>query len=324
LQPAERVARPACDGLAARSLVMASSVARLNRAELAGGGGGGASWHHDFRDTAWVYVGGLSGELCEGDVLCVLSQFGEVEDFHLVRDGVTGESKGFAYLKYEDWRSTVLAVDNLNGARLLGNALRVSHTRYERPKKKKAEEDAMTEEDLRAAMAPGHAYVGVELENEYSLENGYDVFAERRKVAASAAAEGPAPGFLKRPRTAMDALRSGPGSDEDDDDKARKARKGNKSGKRGKGSKGSKADKADKAEKEAAETTGGQVARRDKKRKREKESKRSRDTSGNEAERPRKSEMRAPAPPSVETDAERRRRLAALSAMPAAAWDAAL
>lgn len=313
------------DGLAGRSLVMSSSVARLNRAELAGGGGGGASWHHDFRDTAWVYVGGLSGELCEGDVLCVLSQFGEVEDLHLLRDGVTGESKGFAYLKYEDWRSTVLAVDNLNGARLLGNALRVSHTRYERPKKKKAEEDAMTEEDLRAAMAPGHAYVGVELENEYSLENGFDVFAERRKVAASASAEGPAPGFLKRPRTAMDALRSGPGSDEDDDDKARKARKGSKNGKRGKSSKGSKADKAGK---EAAETTGGQVAKRDKKSKREKESKSNsknkRDASGSKAERPRESEMRAPAPPPVETDAERRHRLAALSALPAAAWDAAL
>ncbi len=299
---------------------MSSSVARLNRAELAGGGGGGASWHQDFRDTAWVYVGGLSGELCEGDVLCVLSQFGEVEDLHLVRDGVSGESKAFAYLKYEDWRSTVLAVDNLNGARLLGNALRVSHTRYERTKKKKAEEDAMTEEDLRAAMAPGHAYVGVELENEYSLENGYDVFAERRMVAASASAEGPAPGFLKRPRTAMDALRSGPGSDEDDDDKARKARKSSKSGKSSKSSKGSEADKAGKAH----------LAKNDKKRKREKESKNGkkkknnkRDTSGSKATS-RESETRAQVPPPIETDAERRRRLASLSAMPAAAWDATL
>ncbi len=303
-------------------------MARLNRAELRGGGDGSASWHHDFRDTAWVYVGGLSGELCEGDVLCVLSQFGEVEDFHLVRDAVTGESKGFAYLKYEDWRSTVLAVDNFNGARLLGNTLRVSHTRYERPKKKKAEEDAMTEEDLRAAMAPGHAYVGVELENEYSLENGYDVFAERRKVAASASAEGPAPGFLKRPRTAMDALRRGPGSDDSDSQSSsvRKSRKSKKSGKRGnsdktgksgesskksKSSKSSKADK-DKGGKAVAEMRGKE-AKGDKKKKP--------DTRKFESH---ESEVRVPAPPPVETDVERRRRLAALSAMPAAAWDAAL
>jgi RNA-binding motif X-linked protein 2 len=307
---------------------MSSSVAKLNRAELQGGGGGNASWHHDFRDTAWVYVGGLSGELCEGDVLCVLSQFGEVEDFHLVRDAVSGESKGFAYLKYEDWRSTVLAVDNFNGARLLGNTLRINHTRYERPKKKKAEEEAMTEEDLRAAMAPGHAYVGVELENEYSLENGYDVFAERRKVAASASAEGPVPGFLKRPRTAMDALRRGPGSDDSDSQSSsvRKARKSKKSGKRGnsdktgtrvksekagkkgESSKSSKADK-DKGGKTVAEMRGKE-AKGDKKK--------NRDT-----RKSHQSEVRAPAPPPVETDVERRRRLAALSAMPAAAWDAA-
>ena len=33
----------------------------------------------------------------------------------MVRDKETGKSKGFAFLAYEDQRSTVLAVDNLNG-----------------------------------------------------------------------------------------------------------------------------------------------------------------------------------------------------------------
>lgn len=43
------------------------------------------------------------------------------------RDKATGKRRGFAFLMYEDQRSTVLAIDNLNGAELLGRTLRVDH-----------------------------------------------------------------------------------------------------------------------------------------------------------------------------------------------------
>jgi RNA-binding motif X-linked protein 2 len=53
-----------------------------------------------------------------------------------VRDKETGKSKGFAFLKYEDQRSTDLAVDNLGGAVVQGaqgsRTLRVDHTRYKK------------------------------------------------------------------------------------------------------------------------------------------------------------------------------------------------
>ena len=42
-------------------------------------------------------------------------RWGEVEDINLVRDKETGKSKGFGFLRYEDWLSCVLAVDNFNG-----------------------------------------------------------------------------------------------------------------------------------------------------------------------------------------------------------------
>jgi hypothetical protein len=32
------------------------------------------SWHHVYRDSAWIYVGGLDFQLTEGDVICVFSQ----------------------------------------------------------------------------------------------------------------------------------------------------------------------------------------------------------------------------------------------------------
>lgn len=46
----------------------------------------------------------------------LFSRYGEIIHVELIRDQKTGKSKGFAFLQYEDQRSTVLAVDNLNGA----------------------------------------------------------------------------------------------------------------------------------------------------------------------------------------------------------------
>lgn len=56
---------------------------------------------------------------------------------NMPRDKETGKPRGFAFLMYEDQRSTVLAVDNLNGAQVLGKTLRVDHVKnYKQPKSK--------------------------------------------------------------------------------------------------------------------------------------------------------------------------------------------
>ena len=78
-------------------------------------------------DSAYVFIGGLSYDLTEGDVLTILSQFGEIVDINLPRDKATGKTKGFGFVMYEDQRSTVLAVDNMNGAQVLGRTIRVGH-----------------------------------------------------------------------------------------------------------------------------------------------------------------------------------------------------
>lgn len=48
-------------------------------------------------------------------VVTVSCRYGEVVNINLVRDKTAGKSKGFCFLCYEDQRSTILAVDNLNG-----------------------------------------------------------------------------------------------------------------------------------------------------------------------------------------------------------------
>ena len=51
-------------------------LTKLNERELsAGQSGTKTSWHEQYRDSAWVFVGGLPFDLTEGDMLAVFSQY---------------------------------------------------------------------------------------------------------------------------------------------------------------------------------------------------------------------------------------------------------
>ncbi|KAB2028308.1 hypothetical protein ES319_D05G089800v1 [Gossypium barbadense] len=115
-----------------------------------------ASWHAKYKDSAYIFVGGLPYDLTEGDLLAVFAQYGEIVDVNLVRDKGTGKSKGFAFLAYEDQRSTILAVDNLNGAQILGRIIRVDHA--EKYKKKEEEEDEEEEQKKKEARGVCYAF----------------------------------------------------------------------------------------------------------------------------------------------------------------------
>ena len=45
-------------------------------------------------------------------------RFGEIVNINMVRDKKTGKTKGYAFVCYEDQRSTILAVDNFNLAKV--------------------------------------------------------------------------------------------------------------------------------------------------------------------------------------------------------------
>ena len=111
-----------------------------------------ASWHRDFADTAFIYIGGLPFDFSEGDILTIFSQYGEPTYINLIRDNESGKSKGFCFLKYEDQRSTDLAVDNLGGANVMGRVLKVDHTRY---KRKDGEEEEEAARELRETARDG-------------------------------------------------------------------------------------------------------------------------------------------------------------------------
>ncbi|KAM4886200.1 RNA-binding motif protein, X-linked 2 [Sylvia borin] len=119
-------------------------INELNAREAELGVQEAVSWHAEYKDSAWIFVGGLHYELTEGDVICVFSQYGEVVNINLVRDKKTGKSKGFCFLCYEDQRSTILAVDNFNGIKIKGRTIRVDHVANYRPPKESEDWDDVT------------------------------------------------------------------------------------------------------------------------------------------------------------------------------------
>lgn len=64
--------------------------------------------------------------MCQSSFMCnkvtivvlLCGRYGELVNINMVRDKATGKTRGFAFLCYEDQRSTVLAVDNFNGMKV--------------------------------------------------------------------------------------------------------------------------------------------------------------------------------------------------------------
>ncbi|NWU44159.1 RBMX2 protein, partial [Hylia prasina] len=152
-------------------------IAELNAREAELGQQESVSWHREYKDSAWIFVGGLHYELTEGDVICVFSQHGEVVNINLVRDKRTGKSKGFCFLCYGDQRSSILAVDNFNGIKIKGRTIRVDHVANYRPPKESEDWDEVT----RALHAKGCGVKAAPHTSSDSLSEDEDVPVKRQK-----------------------------------------------------------------------------------------------------------------------------------------------
>lgn len=181
IKPEVGILDSVCAAFVLLNMNVIREIERINAKELEsgiyGGCSKGGSWHDKYKNSAWVYVGGLPYELTEGDIICVMSQWGEIEDINLVREKGTNKSQGFAFVKYEDQRSTILAVDNFNGTQILKRTIRVDHVdQYKLPKEVREREEQLLDENPEATVmiGPGHAYKSQELLNEYSISSGVD------------------------------------------------------------------------------------------------------------------------------------------------------
>lgn len=85
------------------------------------------SWHYEFKDQKYIFIKNIDDKLTELDVLKVFSQYGDIEDFYFLYDYKNKTKKNCAFLKYHQFESTVLAIDNLDNYKLLDKYIKVSH-----------------------------------------------------------------------------------------------------------------------------------------------------------------------------------------------------
>ncbi|PPQ68595.1 hypothetical protein CVT26_003384 [Gymnopilus dilepis] len=156
------------------------------------------------------------------------------------RDKDTGARRGFAFLMYEDQRSTVLAVDNLNGAKVLDKTLRVDHVKnYKQPKVRNEEGELVDPEEqslnAKPQMIDGANDI-ISALNHYSYVLLTDGGAESDSSASSGASidpEDPMREYLIAQRKEAKALKKAKkskdkGKHKDETPEERKARKARK------------------------------------------------------------------------------------------------
>lgn len=76
-----------------------------------------------------LYVGNLSYRLTEDELRQAFEEFGQVSSCTIIKDKMTGESKGFGFLEMPERSEAEAAINGLNGRDLKGRRLNVNEAR---------------------------------------------------------------------------------------------------------------------------------------------------------------------------------------------------
>jgi cold-inducible RNA-binding protein len=76
-----------------------------------------------------LFVGNLSFQTTQDDLIAAFSQYGAVERVNIVTDRETGQARGFAFVEMTDRREAEAAISHLNGTELNGRAMNVNEAR---------------------------------------------------------------------------------------------------------------------------------------------------------------------------------------------------
>src|SRR3954468_4829792 len=76
-----------------------------------------------------LYVGNLPYRITEDQLRATFEEFGQVSSCTIIKDRVTGESKGFGFLEMPERSEAEAAISGLNGKDLKGRKLNVNEAR---------------------------------------------------------------------------------------------------------------------------------------------------------------------------------------------------
>ena len=76
-----------------------------------------------------IFVGNLSYEISQEDLVEVFKDYGEVQRVHIPVDKETGRKRGFAFVEMENKAQEAKAIEALDGADWMGRSIKVNQAR---------------------------------------------------------------------------------------------------------------------------------------------------------------------------------------------------
>jgi RNA recognition motif-containing protein len=76
-----------------------------------------------------LYVGNLPYRISEDQLRSTFEEFGSVSSCTIIKDKVTGQSKGFGFLEMPESSEAQAAIGSLNGRDLMGRKINVNEAR---------------------------------------------------------------------------------------------------------------------------------------------------------------------------------------------------
>jgi len=82
-----------------------------------------------------IYIGNLPYKTSENELEGIFGQFGKIVETKVITDRVTGQSKGFAFIQFDDEESAKKAT-TIDGQDMNGRPMKVSIARAQKPKER--------------------------------------------------------------------------------------------------------------------------------------------------------------------------------------------
>ncbi len=82
-----------------------------------------------------IYVGNLSFQSTEAEIESLFAPYGAVNRVSLIKDKISGQSRGFAFVEMDDDGEAQAAIEGLNGTQLGGRSLKVNEAQPQQPRR---------------------------------------------------------------------------------------------------------------------------------------------------------------------------------------------
>ena len=81
-----------------------------------------------------IFVGSLPYRYQEDELSALFSNYGEVQNARIIKDRITGRSKGYGFVEMPDDQAAQRAINELNGSEVMGRSIVVNVAQERAPR----------------------------------------------------------------------------------------------------------------------------------------------------------------------------------------------